>query len=61
MKLNELDVDDIIGALRTERSKWINVAEQEKRRHTESEKTTMCLLAAIEHVLVDAQSRSERH
>lgn len=58
MKLADLEVEDVIAALRKERSEWIEVAGREKRRHTEAELTTMCLLAALEHVLQDAASRN---
>ena len=60
MKLSDLDVEDVVAALRHERSKWIDVAAQEKRRHTESERTTISLLSAIENVIAEALARSAK-
>lgn len=51
MKLGEIDVHQFIDALGTERSAWINVAKEESRKHTEAEKTVICVLAALEHAL----------
>ena len=51
MKLADIDVDELVRALGKERSKWIDAASEEKRRSTEAEKATICMLAALEHVL----------
>lgn len=50
MKLAEIDVDELVRELGSERSAWIKVAREEKRQLTESERTTVCMLAALEHV-----------
>ena len=51
MKLGDVDVDELIRALGAERSEWIENAGQEKRRHTEAERITMCVLAALQRAL----------
>jgi hypothetical protein len=51
MTLAEIEVGELDRALRKERSKWIDVAREENRRHAEPEKVTISLLAALEHVL----------
>jgi hypothetical protein len=58
MKLAEIDIDELVSALRTERTGWINVASQERRKHTEAECVTMCILAALEHALARVSSTS---
>lgn len=54
MKLAEVDVFELVHALAVERSAWTNVAKEEGRRLTEAEKTTICVLAALEHALSKA-------
>ena len=51
MKLGDIELNDLVWALGQERSAWINVAREENRRHTEAERMTMCVLAALEHAL----------
>lgn len=51
MKLADVDVEELISSLRTERSAWINAAHEEKRPPTDIERTTMCVLHALENVL----------
>jgi hypothetical protein len=51
MKLADMEIDDLVRALGHERSAWINIASEEKRRHTEAERVTISLLAALEHAL----------
>ena len=51
MKLAEIDLDDLKQALRTERTAWIKVADEEHRRPTDAERVTVCMLMALEHVL----------
>jgi hypothetical protein len=51
MKLAEIDLDDLQQALRTERTAWIKVADEEHRRPTDAERVTVCMLMALEHVL----------
>jgi hypothetical protein len=50
MKLGEIDLDELVRALGAERSAWIKVASEEGRRHTDAERVTMCVLAALEHI-----------
>lgn len=54
MKLGEIEVYDLVRALAIERSAWIKVAEDEGRRHTDSEKVTINVLAALEHAISKA-------
>jgi hypothetical protein len=56
MKLADIDVDEVIRALGKERSKWIGVATKEKRETTDAERTTICLLAALENVFSNMPS-----
>lgn len=56
MRLADLEVEDVIAALRKERSAWIDAAQREGRRETEAEKVTICILAALERVLAKAHS-----
>jgi hypothetical protein len=56
MKLADIDVDEVIRALGKERSKWIDVATKEKRQTTDAERTTICLLAALENVFSNMSS-----
>jgi hypothetical protein len=56
MKLAYIDVDEVIPALGKERSKWIGVATKEKRQTTDAERTTICLLAALENVFSNMPS-----
>jgi hypothetical protein len=51
MKLAEIDLDDLKQALRTERTAWIKVADEEHRRPTDAERVTVCILMALEHAL----------
>jgi hypothetical protein len=50
MKLSDIDVDELVRELGLERSAWIKVAREEKRQLTDAERTTVSLLAALEHV-----------
>lgn len=54
MKLSDIDVAEVIAALRQERSSWIDVAHDEGRRNTEAEKLTICILAAFERTFTKA-------
>jgi len=56
MKLADIDVDEIVRALGKERSKWIDVATKETRQTTDAERTTICLLAALENVFSNMAS-----
>jgi hypothetical protein len=51
MRLADIDVDDLARALGMERSAWVNLARDEKRQHTDAERVTICILAALEHAL----------
>jgi hypothetical protein len=51
MKLADIDVGELIDAMRNERSEWINVARAENRENTEAESTVICILHALERVL----------
>jgi hypothetical protein len=51
MKLADVDVATLVLALGKERSAWLKLKTDEKRQLTEAEKTTVCVLAALEHVL----------
>jgi hypothetical protein len=51
MKLGDIEIDDLVRALGQERSAWIKLADEEKRRHTETERVTICVLSALEHAL----------
>jgi hypothetical protein len=51
MKFADVEIHDLVRALGQERSAWINLTTEEKRRHTEAEVVTMCVLAALEHAL----------
>lgn len=57
MKLADIDVDELVRELCSERSAWIKVAREEKRQLAESERTTVCLLAALEHVFTKFTGR----
>jgi hypothetical protein len=50
MKLADIEMDDLLRALRTVRSEWISVAQNENRRPTEAESLMICVLAALEQV-----------
>ena len=54
MKLSDIEISELVFALGMERSAWIDIAKQEGRRHTEAEKVTMSVLAALEHALARA-------
>jgi hypothetical protein len=47
MKFAEVDIADLITALRAERGEWIEVADREGRRLTDGERTTISILAAL--------------
>jgi hypothetical protein len=51
MKLADVDVSELVRALGKERSAWIKLKTDQKRQLTEAEKATVCMLAALEHVL----------
>ena len=51
MKLAEIEIDELVHALGMERSAWIRIAREERRQHTDAERVTMCILAALEHAL----------
>jgi len=54
MKLADVDVHELVKALGMERSAWIKIPKEEGRRETDAEKTTICVLAALEHALARA-------
>jgi hypothetical protein len=54
MRLSDLEIDDVIDALKKERAEWISVAKQEARSNTDAERVTICFLLAIERVLSTA-------
>lgn len=58
MRIADLELDDLVDALRAERSKWISAAPNEGRGPTDAERVTICLLAAMEQVLCNARERS---
>ncbi len=51
MKLADVEIDELVRVLQKVRSGWINVANEERRLHTEAEKVTICILAALEQTL----------
>jgi hypothetical protein len=51
MKLADMDIGELVLALGQERSNWIKLKTEEHRELTQPEKTTVCMLAALEHVL----------
>jgi len=51
MKLADVEIDELIRALGLERSAWINLASKKGHRHTEAERVTICVLAALEQAL----------
>jgi hypothetical protein len=51
MKLADIEIDELVRALGQERSAWVKLASEERRRHTEAERMTICVLAALEHAL----------
>jgi hypothetical protein len=52
MKLADVDVCELVRALgKEEHSAWIKLKTDQKRQLTEAEKATVCMLAALEHVL----------
>ncbi|MCP3461470.1 hypothetical protein [Bradyrhizobium sp. CCGUVB23] len=57
MRLADIDVDELVRALGQERSAWINVARDEKRRSTDPERATVCVLAALDHVFTKFAGR----
>lgn len=58
LTLGEIEVDALFEALRAERSAWIQLQDQEDRKLTQAEITTICILGALESVLKRA---AERH
>jgi len=61
MRLGDLDVHDLIDALGTERSAWINIQKEQLRHLTEAERATIYVLTAIESALRNAVSTQEGH
>jgi hypothetical protein len=61
MRLGDLDVHDLIDALETERSAWINIQKEQLRHLTEAERATIYVLTAIESALRNAVSTQEGH
>jgi hypothetical protein len=59
MKLADIDIQHLIKGLAMERSAWISVAREENRQHTDAERVTMCVLAALEHALQKAVNYHE--
>lgn len=57
MRLADLEIDDVIDALKKERAEWILIAKQEARPNTEAERVTICFLLAIERVLTASAIR----
>ncbi len=57
MRLADLEIDNVIDALKKERAEWISVAKQESRSNTEAER--VCFLLAIERVLSTAAIRPD--
>lgn len=53
MKVGEIDIKELVRALGSERSKWINAAHAEGRKSTDAETVTICVLAALENALTD--------
>jgi hypothetical protein len=51
MKLADVDVGALVLALGKERSAWIKLKTDENRQLTEAETATVCMLAALEHIL----------
>jgi hypothetical protein len=51
MKFADVEIHDLVRALGQERSAWINLATEQKRPHTEAERVTICVLAALKNVL----------
>jgi hypothetical protein len=51
MKFADIELDDLARALAQERSAWVKVATEQGRPHTEAERVTICVLAALEHAL----------
>ena len=49
---------ELVKALGMERSEWVKFAQDEGRQNTESEKITICVLAALEHALEKACNAS---
>ena len=54
--LADVEIDELIRGLGKARSEWINVAREEKRKHTPAELTTLCVLHALEGALKWAAS-----
>jgi len=59
VKLADVDVQDLITALRDERSVGISAAREEHRKPTDAEEITFCVLRALECALAAAISRRE--
>lgn len=59
MKLADIDVADLVRALGIERSAWITTASEENRRHTDAERVTISVLAAVEGALKRLVSASK--
>ena len=50
MKLADIDVDELVRELGSERKAWFNLAKKENRELRDAERATVCVLAALEHV-----------
>ncbi len=57
MKLAEIDLGEIVDALRMERSAWIKKAQDQGRENTEAESVTICVLMALEHAFASIAYR----
>jgi hypothetical protein len=51
MKLADVDLEELILALGSERSAWVATAKQEGRQLTETELVTICVLHALANSL----------
>jgi hypothetical protein len=58
MRLADINVDELVEALGKERSRWIDVAKEEGRQHTDAERVTICVLSALQHALQIAESNA---
>jgi hypothetical protein len=58
MNLADIDAYELVKALGMERSEWVKFAKDEGRLNTDSEKITICVLAALEHALEKACNAS---
>lgn len=58
MRLEHIDVDDLLQAVRLERSAWVTAADSQERALTESERAAIFMLAAFERILMKAAKQS---